>query len=153
MVKDDPLQWEAEPIESFLDEHFLYRGIHRIFWMNWKDLNKIEPNLFSTKPEAEGLSTDWSKYATPDDTLNRLRAPTLKVNGIIELNIAHLKFTIKENKLPLTIKHDPIRVQKGRMRINRAHTLLIGIYKQNRAKMKRCLSKIANWVAGYKPKI
>ena len=152
MVEDDPLKWETEPIENFLDAHFLFRGIHRIFWMNWKEIHKIEPNLFSTKAEAKGLSTDWSKYATPEDTLNRLRAPTLKVNGILELNVGRLQFTIKENKLPLIIKHDPIRVPKGKTQINRAHTLLMGINKPNRAKIKRCLSKIANWVAGYMPK-
>ncbi len=46
------------------------------------------------------------------------------------------------------VKDDPLQWEA-----DRAHTLLIGINKQNRAKMKRCLSKIANWVAGYKPKI
>jgi tRNA(Met) C34 N-acetyltransferase TmcA len=26
MVEDDPLKWETEPIENFLDELFLFRG-------------------------------------------------------------------------------------------------------------------------------
>lgn len=154
MAKDDPLNWEAEPIENFLNEHFLYRGINRIFWMNWSDINKIEPNLFAIpKPDEDGLSTDWSKYSTPKDTLNRLRIPDLKVNGIIELNISKLKDSIKINKLPISIKHNPIRIANEIQQINRAHTLIIGINKQNKAKIKRHLARIANWAVGYKPHI
>ena len=152
MAKDDPVNWETEPIENFLNEHFLYRGIHRIFWINWRDINKIEPNLFAVpKPGEEGLSTDWSKYSAPQDTLNRLRIPDLKINGIIALNVGQLRNIIKIKKLPLNIMHDPIRISTEFQQVNRAHTLIIGMNKQNKAKIKRNLAKIANWVEGYKP--
>jgi len=78
MVKDDPLTREIEPPESLLDSHLLFRGVHQILWKNWPDINIIQPNFYITKSAEEGLSVDWSKYATPQFTLNHLLIPNIR---------------------------------------------------------------------------
>jgi len=145
MVKNNNVEWEKEPLENFLDEHVLYRGIHKNYLINWSDFNKIPPNVFSYKKDEKGISTDWSKYATPQFTLSHLRNPDLKDNGILEINVGNLKETIKGYNLPLIIEHNPLK-------LNRAHTLIIGINTKNKAKNRRHLSKISKWAKGFDPK-
>ena len=48
MVEEDPLTWEVEPLESFLNSHFFYRGVHKVLWKKWPTLDKIYPNFFIT---------------------------------------------------------------------------------------------------------
>jgi len=147
MDEEDPLSWDIEPYENFLDSHFFYRAVHKHIWKNWPDLNKIYPNFFSLDQAINGLSVDWSKYASPVFTLNSRPAPELTRNGIVELNVGKIKISIKDKSLPLTIKHDPIKVPP----INRAHTILEGIGKTNKAKVKMKLSKIAQWAPKMMP--
>ena len=136
--------YPKEPIENFLDAHFLYRAVHRGLWENWESINRIDPIFFYSKNAEEGLSFDWSKYSTPQDTLNRRRGKTLKENGIIQLNIGKLKTSITQFELPIIIEHAPFPE-------NQAHTLMLGITKSNTAKIRRKLSKIAEWAEGMKP--
>lgn len=147
MAKEDPLMWEIEPFKNFLDVHFFYRAVHKILWMKWPDLNKIYTNFFAFNQVINGLSVDWSKYATPDDTLDRRMEPKLTSNGIIEIAIGKLRKNLKENHFPITIQHNPIREQP----INRAHSLLNGINNINKATIKRELSRIAQWAPNMKP--
>lgn len=99
MVENNTVEWEKEPIENFLDEHSLFRGIHKNYLINWSGSNKIPPNIFSYKKVEKGLSTDWSKYATPQFTVSHLSNPDLKENGVLEINIGNLKETILKNDL------------------------------------------------------
>ncbi|MEE9379224.1 MAG: hypothetical protein V3V33_14460 [Candidatus Lokiarchaeia archaeon] len=147
MDKEDPLTWEIEPQENFLDIHLLYRAVHKILWNKWPDLNKIYTNFFSFNQVINGLSVDWSKYATPEDTLNRRIDPNLTSNGIIEIIVGKLRECIKQNDYSITIQHYPLRIPP----INRAHSLLDGITKINKAKIKRELSTIAQWAPNMKP--
>jgi len=147
MDEEDPLTWEVEPYENFLDFHFLYRAVHKILWRIWPDLNRIYPNFFTLDQTINGLSFDWSKYATSKFTLNSRPEPELNVNGVVELNVGKVKSIIKNKSLPLTIRHNPIRESP----VNRAHTILEGIGKINKAKIKIELSNIANWAQNMKP--
>jgi len=151
MAEDDPLDWEIEPSESYLDFHLLYRGIHKIFWIKWPNLDNIQPNFFMTKNVIKGLSVDWSKYATPEFTLSHLPDPEISINGIIELKVGKLKNCIEENNFHITINHVPIRNPKNNEILNRAHTLLKGIHEGNKAKIKLKISKIAKWAPNMKP--
>ena len=60
MDEKDPLNWETEPNENFLEAHFLYRGVHKVLWKNWPDLSCIYPNFFITTQAEKGLSVDWN---------------------------------------------------------------------------------------------
>ncbi|KKL89501.1 hypothetical protein LCGC14_1914060 [marine sediment metagenome] len=147
MVEEDPLNWEIEPPENFLDSHFLYHAVHIILWINWPNLDKIHSNFFSYGKAEKGLSTDWNKYASPEDTLMRRIEASLEKNGIIELNISNLRNLIQENNFPMMIRHAPEIIPP----VNRAHSLIEGIHKINKTKIKRKLSKIAHWAPNMKP--
>lgn len=147
MDEEDPLSWDTEPYENFLKSHSLYRAVHKDLWKKWPDLNKIYTNFFSLDQAINGLSADWSKYATPEFTLNSRPNPELTINGIVELNVGKIKSIIEDKSLPLMIEHDPKRTPP----INRAHTLLRGIGKINKAKIKMKLSKIAQWAPNMMP--
>lgn len=151
MVEEDPLNWETEPSENYLDDHFLYRGVHKVLWKNWPDLNRIYPNFFITFQAEQGFSVDWSKYTTPSFTLDHLPNPFLEINGIVELNVGSLKKIIQDVNLPINIQHDPIRIRNKKQRINRAHSLIVGINKTNKTKVKRFLSRIAQWARDMAP--
>lgn len=138
------LMWQKEPVENYLDEHLLYRAVSRGLWETWQSLNIIDPNFFNIKNAEGGLSFDWSKYSTPQDTLNRRKRQSLRDNGIVQLNIGELKLCVKKFELPIKIEHDPKPE-------NQAHTLLHGITKGNKTKIRRKLSKIAKWAPGMKP--
>jgi len=58
MDEEDPLSWDIEPYENFLDSHFFYRAVHKYLWKNWPDLNKIYPNFFTLDQAINGLSVD-----------------------------------------------------------------------------------------------
>ena len=72
MAQINPLNWSKEPSQNYLNNHLLYRGIKDNLWKYFKTLNSISPNFFIRKEAIKGLSMDWSKYATPNDTLNHL---------------------------------------------------------------------------------
>ncbi len=143
MAKKNNLIWEAEPPENFLDEHSLYRGVHKNLWMRWSDLSVIYPNFFQFDHTIGGLSVDWSKYATSEFTFNRL-TPDLKIFGIVEFIVGKLRECIRRNNFPITIQHDP-------KTDNRAHSLLKRIHEVNKAKVKIELSRIAQWAPNMKP--
>lgn len=147
MDEEDPLSWNIEPYENFLNSHFFYRAVHKFLWKNWPRTDKIYSNFFSLDQAINGLSVDWSKYATPEFTLNSRPVPKLYVNGIVKINVGKIKIVIEEKILPISIKHDPIKEPP----LNRAHTLLEGISKINKAKLKLKLSKIAQWAPNMMP--
>ncbi|MEE9378148.1 MAG: hypothetical protein V3V33_08940 [Candidatus Lokiarchaeia archaeon] len=152
MADEDPLIWEIESSENFLDEHFLYRGIHKNIWQTWENLQKIDPNFFMKRRAIEGLSTDWSKYADPQFTLTRLNSD-LAIYGIAEINVGQFKNVIEVQKFPLTIHHDPIRIATESEPLNRAHTLIKGFSEKNTTKIRRKISKITKWAPNMSPVI
>jgi hypothetical protein len=138
--------WSKEPIENFFDSHFLYRAVYRGLWQNWEYPDRIDPIFFYSKNVEEGLSFDWSKYSSPQDTLKRRKGNSLKENGIIQLNLGKLGTNIIQFNLPITIEHAPLPE-------NQSHTLLLGITRYNTAKIRRKLSKIAEWAECMRPEI
>jgi len=151
MVQDDPLKWETEPAENFLNEHLLYRGIHKNLWSKWSDIQDINPNFFMTQHAPPGLSVDWSKYATPQETLTNHLKSNLYIFGIVELNVGEFRFCVKENEFPLTIQHDPNKEESEIEPLNRAHTLIKGFTRTNTSKIRMILSRIAIWAPEMKP--
>ena len=97
-LNEDPSLWEEEPLENFLDHHLLYRGIPRSLWNLWEPLTLIHTNCFLIKTTEKGLSFNWSKYSTPEFTLNNLpqKEKGLSFYGIMEANVGRLKSSIIE---------------------------------------------------------
>lgn len=138
-------QWQVEPSENFLDDHLIYRGIHRDLWIQWGSLDTIQPNFYITKTAINGLSVDWSKYAKPEDTLDH-KGNDLTKYGVIQIRVRDFYDSINRNLFPLELIHEPTPK-------NRAHSLIEGIRKCNKARIKIELSEIAEWVPNLKPHI
>lgn len=157
MAEENPLNWMSEPDESYKENHSLYRGVKRFLWATWPDLDEIYPTFFTISQAMEGLSTDWSKYSTPDESLKNLPGddPNLSDWGIVELKVGDLRKIIKRNNFLIKLKHDPIRTPSETLKINRAHTLLTNFNKEGkqriRTRIRVELSLIASWASAMKP--
>lgn len=149
MAEENPLRWEEEPPENYLDTDYLYRGVKKFLWSTWPDLRKIYPNFFTYEQTRGGLSVDWSKYCSAEDALYNLPAPKLTVYGIVQLNVGDLRGCINKNNFLLELKHDPVRVVTENLKVNRGHSLLTKFNKEGRARIRTRvrveLSKIAEW--------
>jgi hypothetical protein len=95
--------------EHIPDSDLLLRRVHRSFLGS--DKSKIPVGAF---PRSEnGISTDWEKYSTPEETRNRGHEP--QANGVLQI------FTRDVRKFEnLVVEHTP---QPG----NRAHSSILGL--------------------------
>lgn len=80
------------------------------------------------------MSTDWSKYSTPEETQQRARDPEL--NGVIEMNVGNVR-----EIPPLEVKHTPAPD-------NRAHTDVCNVptKKSSKTKVRVKLARISSWI-------
>lgn len=104
------MTWNVEQIP---DPAKLYMRVH----MKMLPEGKLHAGVF--KAHGDGMSTDWEKYSTPEDT--RFRALQPDMNGVIALVTGTVRSI--EN---LEVRHAPDDDGK-----NRAHTLIIGIDAQS----------------------
>jgi len=122
---------EAWPEEEIPDPDHLFMRVEKSFVRN----GEIIPGAFRNRPtERDGMSTDWERYSTPEQTRNRAKVPSN--NGVIELLVEDVR------KVPgQTVKHTPSHELN-----NRAHTDVFGA-KDTEARVK--LRRIAKWVDGF----
>jgi len=116
--------------EEIPDNDNLYYRIHNSYIRE----GELTPGVF--KEKGGGMSTDWSKYSTAEQSLNR--APNPKDNGIVKFEVGSVR------KTKLTVEHFPIPE-------NQSHTDVIGIPPKGefkismRAKLKHiCIWEIKN---------
>jgi hypothetical protein len=96
------------PSEEIPDDNSLWMRVHR---QRVRD-GEIRPNAFVNR--GDGMSTNWEKYATPQQTQDDANSPN--DNAIVQLIVGEVR------KLPgQTVKHTP---DIGRN--NRAHTDVFG---------------------------
>lgn len=114
--------WSPEPIP---DQNELYMRIHCNLI---RDGNPI-PGAF--RDHGRGMSTDWNKYSTPTDTLNRAKEP--KKNGVIRLRAGDVRAIPNQ-----VVEHSPDPLTS-----NRAHTDVIGT-KDEEVRLK--YTRIYSWV-------
>ena len=72
------------PVETILDNDKLYMGIHKSWF--YKD-GEIMPGAF--RDHEEGMSTEWSKYSTPDQTRQNRRIPS--DNAIMAMQVGEVR--------------------------------------------------------------
>ena len=84
MVDEMNLGWEKETI---LDDALLYMRVHK----NQLDRSgEPIPGAFRNRPQStDGMSTDWEKYATPEECRDRGRTPS--DNAVIQLKVADVR--------------------------------------------------------------
>src|SRR5258706_4359980 len=122
------------PNEDIPDDASLFMRVHRLF----TNSGQLGPNAF--RDHGHGMSVDWSKYSTADETRNRARSP--KDNAVISMGVAAVR-AIEG----LAVEHAPIQEgsvdAKGTHLIpNRAHAEVMG-EKTTERRLK--LSRIWTW--------
>lgn len=105
------LTWQSENIPN---EDFLYIRVHKGYFV--PKYIPFAPGAF--KDQGGGMSTDWSKYSTPNETRNRVKQfGKLPENyAVIEMLVADVRAI--ENQI---VEHTP-----DIPNLNRAHTDIFG---------------------------
>src|SRR6266545_6330189 len=98
-------RWAREEIG---DDQVLYLRVHQVKVLN----GKLLPNAFDDHDG--GMSTDWARYSTPEQSRNRARKPDL--NGVVQMGVGSIR-KIDE----LIVEHTPDEEFD-----NQAHTDVIG---------------------------
>ena len=117
--------WEPEEIP---DADVLYYRVHR----NFLDENgRPNPGAFQNRPpegqpltDKDGMSTDWCRYSTAQQTLER--AKNSADNIVVGMNVGVVR-SIPEQ----TVEHTPIEPCPEMPAGNRAHTDVRGNKKRN----------------------
>lgn len=148
---------EKWQIENIPDSDRLYFRIHKQNVFDSKDfINIIRPRAFCNTPASGGnVSTDWNKYATPQQTLDHVskQYKTGKTEfknkddfGVISFLVDKTK-EIDKNHLVL---HDPIENLPEIIGDpnNRAHAIVDGKIsgdKEDSLEVRALFAEIANW--------
>ena len=113
------------------DEDSLFLRVHKTNIVG----NKIIPGAYTIKGDG-GLSTDWSQYSTPHQSLARSKNPN--DNGIVKFNVREVR------AIELKVVHRPLED-------NVAHSEIIGIpaNNPNKTKTRLLLDQIAQWEIPY----
>lgn len=118
-------------IELIHDDAALYYRVHKGFVVE----GEVIPGAFKERGEGEnrGMSTDWNKYATAEDALNRSKNPN--DNGIVSFNVGEVR-NIKD----IIVEHAPEQD-------NQAHSHIKGIPPKNPMKtsIRRKLLEACTW--------
>lgn len=121
---------ETWPVEDLPDRDNLYLRVHRR-WFGTDDA--LDLGCFRNQPDERtgGMSTDWSRYATPEQTRTRARSPI--DNAVVALTVGDVR-TIPGQR----VEHSPTID-------NRAHTDVWGA-KSHDPEVRRRYSRIARMV-------
>ena len=121
------------PVENVPDYDLLYMRVHQVHLRD----NSLSPKVFINHGEGdeEGMSTDWNKYSTPEETRNRIYAkkPTWK-GGVIQMVVEDVW------KIPDQV------VQHAPLPDNRAHTNIKG---RKDTQVRYLFMSIWQWVICY----
>jgi len=101
--------WESEPI---LDEDFLFMRVHKT-WA--KRDGSISLGVFKNTPTPQdGMSTDWQKYSTPEETRSHSARKPPDEYAVIRMLAGKVRTIPKQE-----VEHTPLPD-------NRAHTDVFG---------------------------
>ena len=103
----DELEW---PIEFIPDADSVFMRAHRQHF----ETGSLAPGVF--KPQGGGLSVNWEKYASAEQTRQQGTRPD--ENAVLRLSVRGIR-TLRDTD-PLTVEHTPLPE-------NRAHTDVNGI--------------------------
>lgn len=115
------------PIELIPNEHFLFMRIHASYM-------KFGDPLGAFKDIEGGMSTDWEKYSTPQQTRDRARIPNQ--NGIVKLNAGKIR-----ELQGMSVTHTPEPM-------NQAHSEVFG---EKTPEMRVKLYRLSEWIINLSP--
>lgn len=136
-------KWPKEEIPS---GDLLYQFVHQQ-WFNSKT-GQVSPTFFKNAHDphsgVSGMSTDWGKYSSAQETRNRAKDPA--VNGVIEFTAGEVA-AIPEQR----VEHTPIQDHPNPMiKDNRAHADVLG--PKDDLEIKRAFSRTCRIVIEPPPK-
>jgi hypothetical protein len=97
------------PIEEISDQDDLFMGVHKRYLNVDRSVQ-----LGAFRNHNGGMSTNWSKYSTPEETRQQRRTPL--ANAVIQMNVGSVRAVSGQS-----VKHTPNWERK-----NRAHTDVLG---------------------------
>src|SRR6266704_4421132 len=100
----DEVIWPIEPIP---DSDNVFMRAHRMHFRN----SELQPGVF--RLHGDGMSVDWEKYSTPQETKNRAAKPV--DNAVIGTRVGQIR-----GLSGLEVQHKPEPV-------NRAHSNVLGL--------------------------
>jgi hypothetical protein len=113
------------PKEEIPDNSALFLRVHK----NWiAPDGGVFPGFFRNVPADDGMSCDWEKYSTAEESRNRARAPSQ--NGILSMVAGEIRSVPNQR-----LEHDPIPA-------NRAHAQVFG---DKTPEVRLKLKRIATW--------
>lgn len=98
------------PVEDIPGDAKIYMRAHRMYFRP-----KLQPGVF--RPHDGGMSVDWEKYSTPEETRQRAAKP--EDNAVICLPVEGVRAIDR-----LDVKHTPDHTLGSE---NRAHSDVLGI--------------------------
>jgi len=121
------------PIEEIPNKDYLYYRIHK----SWTPNGELIPGVF--RDRNGGMSTDWNKYSSPEET--QLRSKTPSDNGVISLHVGG----VREIE-GLSVIHSPDHGDPTENRPpNRAHTDVLGNKKGGDPQARVFLRRLSTW--------
>lgn len=125
---------ERWPSESIPNDDLLYQFIHQQWF---KKAGGVSPTFFKNVADPHtgraGMSTDWSRYSTPEETRGRASNPA--VNGVIETTVSDVRAIPDQ-----MVEHTPIQNHPDpKIKDNRSHTDVFG--PKNDLEIQRCFSR------------
>jgi hypothetical protein len=124
------------PVEDIPDKDLLYFRVHETYQV--PGTTEIRPGAF--RDRGAGMSSDWEKYSTPEQTRARAQQPDR--NGVVSFHAGSIRI-IKGQ----TVVHEPIS-PGGDQPPNRAHTEVFG-KKDEEVRLE--LRRIAQWTTARWP--
>ena len=100
--------------EIIPDKCSLYYRVHELYYRD----DELIPGVFLER--GDGMSTDWDKYSTPEQSRKRAKNPNK--NGIVSFAVGKLR------NLSFNVDHAPSRS-------NQAHTNVKGVTVESRLKL------------------
>lgn len=107
---------------------FLFLRVHK----NYLNFGEDIP-LGAFRDQGGGMSTDWDKYSTPQETQARAKRSSPADNGVLKMSVGGVR-----DINGLSVEHTPEP-------FNRAHTDVLGDKKSN-PKVRLMLQRLSEWV-------
>jgi len=124
----------------------------RLFLTSYSRKHKIS---ISRAIQDLGISLSSSIYGLSIEDLeipDYIVLEARKKNGIIRFQIGELMKLIEGEQLPISLKHDPIKLTNEiNPFLNRAHSIIEGFSRTNYTKIRALLCDIAKWCNGFEP--
>ena len=140
--------WDVQ--KEFPDVDLVFRRVHRNTVRTHPDFPNIRevPHTVFSEPSKkwkkeklenwDGVSVDWSKYSTAQNTLSR-NTPNPERYGVFKIAINDIK-----NHELLIVVHNPIK-DHPRLEDNRSHSLIKGFTLMNKIMLRLELSLKCEW--------